>query len=73
MTKEYAREILSQPAEFDLNDLGERKEHILHMVDSSPIRPRSDYKQTNFKRWKPVFWVLMKLKIFPVTAYKKYC
>lgn len=73
MSKQYAKEILQTPAEFDLNDLGERKEHILNLVNSSPIRPRSDYKQTNFKRLKPLFWILMKLGIFPVTAYKKYC
>jgi hypothetical protein len=73
MSKEYAKEILSVPAEFDLNDLGERKDHILKLVNNSPIRPRSDYKQTNFKAMKPLFWVLMKLGIFPVTAYKKYC
>lgn len=73
MSKEYAKEILSVPAEFDLNDLGERKDHILKLVNNFPIRPRSDYKQTNFKAMKPLFWVLMKFGIFPVTAYKKYC
>ena len=73
MTKSYAKEILQTPAEFNLDDLGERRDHILHLANSSPIRPRSDYKMTNFKRWKPVFWVLMKLKVLPTTAYVKYC
>lgn len=73
MTKEYAKEILQTPADFDLNDLGDRKDHILRLVNTSPIGLRSDYKITNFKRWKLLFWVLMKLGIFPSTAYFKYC
>lgn len=73
MTKDFARDILKKPAEFNLNDLGDRKDHLLHLVDSSPIRPRSDYNMTNFKRLKPIFWLLMKFKVLPTTAYIKYC
>jgi hypothetical protein len=74
MTKEYAKEILSKPMEFDLNLLGERKAHILHLADSSPLNmSRAGYSVTNYKKWKPILWVLMKLKIFPLSAYKKYC
>jgi len=73
MSKEFAKQILSSPSEFDLNDLGEKKAHLLHLVNSSPIRPRSDYKSTNFKAMRPLFWVLMKLGIFPRSAFFKYC
>jgi hypothetical protein len=73
MTKEYAREILATPAEFNLDDLGERKDHLLKLVDYSPIGRRDYYEMTNFKRLKPVFWLLMKFGILPVTAYRKYC
>jgi hypothetical protein len=73
MTKEYAREILQKQSEFNLDDLGDRKNHALHLVNSSPIQPRSNFKMTNFKRLKPVFWLLMKFKVLPVTAYRKYC
>jgi hypothetical protein len=73
MTKEYAKEILSKPMQFDLEELGERKAHILHLVDSSPLQPRSNFKQTDYKKLRPIFWVLMKLKIFPVSAFNKYC
>lgn len=73
MTKQYAKEILSEPTEFDLNDLGERKERILQLVNSAPIGNRSSYKITNFKRLKPILWILMKLKMFPLSAYNKYC
>jgi hypothetical protein len=73
MTKDYAREILSQPAEFNLDDLGDRKEHLLQLVNSSPIRSRNEYKMTNFKRLKPIFWLMMKAGILPTTAWVKYC
>jgi hypothetical protein len=73
MSKAYAKQILEEPADFNLDDLGERKEHVLELYNSFPVGKRSDYKMTNFKAWKPVLWVLMKMGIFPVTAYKKYC
>jgi len=73
MNKEFARQILSEEAIFNLDDLGDRKDHLLHLVNSSPIRPRADYKMTNFKRLKPIFWLLMKFKVLPTTAYAKYC
>lgn len=73
MSKEFAKEILLTPSEFDLNDLGERRDHILHLADRSQIRPRSDYKQTNYKKLKPIFWVLAKLKIVPQSMFQKYC
>lgn len=73
MSKEYAKEILSTPMEFDVKDLGERKAHILHLADKSPRQPRSNFKQTNYKRIKPLLWVLVKLGVFPVSAFRKYC
>lgn len=73
MSKESAKRILARPADFDLNDLGEEKEYLLKLVKNSPIRPRTDYKRTNYKLYRPLFWVLMKLGVFPVSAFKKYC
>lgn len=73
MTKDFAREILETPAEFDLNDLGERKSHVMHLVDAYPRQPRSNFKMTNYKKLKPLLWLLVKMKVFPLTAYKKYC
>lgn len=73
MTKEFAKDILKTPAEFNLNDLGDRKAHLLHLVDAYPIRPRSDYKQTNYKRLKPLLWLLVKMNVFPLSAFEKYC
>lgn len=73
ITKEYAKEILKDPIEFDVNDLGERKGHLLHLADSSKIQPRSNFKQTNYRKWKPVFWLLVKLNVVPQSMYNKYC
>jgi hypothetical protein len=72
MTKFQAQDILAKPAFFDTNDLGERKEHILRLA-RSPIGKRSDYKQTNYKLYRPLFWLLMKLGVVPASMYKKYC
>lgn len=73
LTKEQAKEFLKEPVEFNLDDLGERKNHILHLVNHYPIGDRATYKMTNFKRLKPIFWLLMKFGILPKTAYFKYC
>lgn len=73
ITKEEARKVLKTPAQFNLDDLGKRKNHILNLVNRSPIRPRSDYKITNFKALRPIFWVMMKLGVVPATMYTKYC
>lgn len=70
--KEYAREILQQPAEFDLSDLGERESHVLDLVNER-IGKRTDYARYNFKRWKPVIWLLSKMNIVPHTMFVKYC
>jgi hypothetical protein len=73
ITKEFAREVLAQPAEFDLDDLGDRKNHVLGLVNSSPIGSREKFARYNFKKWRILVWALAKLKIVPYTMYKKYC
>lgn len=73
LTKFMAKDTLQVPANFDLNDLGERKDYIMHLVNYYPIGKRSDYKMTNYKLLRPMFWVLMKLGVFPRTAWVKYC
>jgi len=73
MTKKEAEEILKTPSEFDLNLLGDRKDHILRLANLSPIRPRSEYKQTNYKKLRLLFLILWKLGVTPESVYKKYC
>lgn len=70
--KDYAREILQQPAEFNLTDLGDRQAYILALVNERKGN-RNEYSRYNFKLWRPVVWLLAKLKIVPHTFYKKYC
>jgi len=73
MTKEYAKEILLTPSEFNMADLGVRRK-IIEELSLSPVNmSRAGYKKTNYKKWKPLLWLLVKLKVFPLTAYKKYC
>lgn len=73
ITKEYAKTKLVDFPAFNLDDLGERKDHVIGLTNCSPIKPRSIYKATNFKRYKPIFWLLTKLKIVPYTFFIKYC
>lgn len=73
VTKQEANEILSTHSEFDLNLLGDRKDYILKLVNLSQIRSRSEYKQTNYKKLKPLFWLLWKFSVTPESVYKKYC
>ena len=72
-TKTAAKIILQRPSEFNIDDLGFRRDWLLHLVNSSPKGNRSDYKMTNFKRLKPLFWVLAKLGVVPISMYNKYC
>lgn len=72
ISKEYAKEILQTPSDFDLADLGERESEILALVNERKGK-RSDYARYNFKRWRVVIWLLAKLGIVPWTFYKKYC
>lgn len=73
MTKEEGKEMLRDKPEFNLNDLGDRKAHVIHLLNAYPIRSRSEYKSTNYKKWKIVFWILTKFKVVPHSMYVKYC
>jgi len=72
ISKEYAKEILQTPSEFDLADLGEKAYHIFTLA-SGKIGNRNEYEKYDFKLWRPVIWVLMKMGIVPYTFYRKYC
>jgi hypothetical protein len=71
--KEFARSVLATEPEFNLDDLGNRKDQIMRLVDYAPIRKREHFARYNFKRWKFVIWLLAKMKIIPFTMYFKYC
>lgn len=40
---------------------------------SNVIRERSYFGRYNFKKYKVLIWILMKLQVVPYTFYKKYC
>ena len=70
--KEYAKEILKTPAEFNLADLGDRGPHILKLVNLSKIGNRLNYDRYDFKRLKPIIWLLYKMGIVARTFFYKY-
>jgi hypothetical protein len=69
LTKEEAKEKLKETSAFDLSQLGLTPEYIANI----PIRERSAFGKYNFKRYRPLIWLLTKLKVVPYTFYKKYC
>lgn len=71
--KSEANNLLKSLPSFNLDDLGERKNHILYLMDNSVVRPRTDFERYDFILWRPVIWALMKMKIVAYTFYKKYC
>jgi 3'-phosphoadenosine 5'-phosphosulfate sulfotransferase (PAPS reductase)/FAD synthetase len=74
ITKFQAQEFLLADSDFNpAAAMGSHWERIEHLINNSPKRDRSIYGGSNFKKWKPVLWILMKLGVFPTTAYHKYC
>lgn len=69
MTKEEAREKLKTKPEFDPLQVGYVDAELMDI----PIRQRTDFKRYDFKKYRPLIWVLAKFKVVPYTFYKKYC
>jgi hypothetical protein len=73
--KMAGRVLLSQDSYFsDFDDINDRLDMNVEAVFP---RRRDHYDfdsyHSRFKRWRGVFWVLTKLKVFPRTFYQKYC
>lgn len=69
MTREAALEQLAIPPSFDLSQIPQSiQDHL-----TSKITPREVYGGYNYKKWKWPLWVLMKMGVFPRTAWVKYC
>jgi hypothetical protein len=72
ITREQAMEELAAVTEFDMEKLGHRATMIA-WASQSEIQDRSNFDRYNFKFWRPIIWILAKLKVVPYTFYKKYC
>jgi len=73
MDKATARERLKQPVRVKrigdyLTGIG-----ISQQVMEEKPKPRSLYRQTNYRRYKWLVWLLVKAEILPYTFYVKYC
>lgn len=60
-----------EKSSFDFNKLGARKFDIVTLTESA-VGNRNDFDRYNFKRYRLVIWMLMKMKIVPFTFWKKY-
>lgn len=73
ITKGYAKTLFSVPPKFDTKKMGHEADTILHTVKHRCKLKREDFDRYNFKRYRPLIWVLAKLKVVPYTFFKKYC
>jgi hypothetical protein len=69
LTKEVAREKLSNKPHFDPTQVGYSDTELMDI----PINDRKVFKSYDFKKYRPLIWVLAKFKVVPYTFYKKYC
>lgn len=70
LTKQEAKERISHPMEFDAKRIP-AEYHAL--VAGAPIRNRAIFRHYDYRKWRPIFWILMKLGVVPRTMYVKYC
>lgn len=74
MTREEAAEEFKVKSEFDICQFpATYYDDIMSVFKHSKIKPRSTYKRYNFRKYRAIMWVLMKLGTIPRTMYIKYC
>ena len=74
ITKEQAKERLKEEVEMDI-DFDEIERRTGVRVSDALLAEKQTYKDFdhyNFKRWKPVLWVMVKLGLTSYNFYKKY-
>jgi hypothetical protein len=73
-TKAKARLELSKKTDFNFDKLGENRDDIESMLMKAAHNPtRTGYEKYNFKKYRPLIWLLAKMKVVPFTFYSKYC
>jgi hypothetical protein len=72
LDKATALEMLANKPEFDFDKFGDYKSTILKNFDNW-VGFRTSYDKYNFKKYRILIWILVKLKVVPYTFYKKYC
>ena len=71
LTKQQAKEILNTKRVLPQSVLF-LKDYFENEI-KSPVIDRSAYKKYDFKKYRIIMWILLKLKVIPLTFYKKYC
>ena len=70
LDKQEAKYWLQVTSEFDLTRIPVEYKEI---VEKAPIQERTNFDRYNFRKYKFIFWLLMRLKVVPYTFYVKYC
>ena len=71
LTKLKAQALFEIKPTFDRNKLGEHKA-LIEVYSSQERGNRADFDHYDFKKYRIIIWMLMKLKIVPYTFYTKY-
>jgi len=69
ISKEEARTIFNHKG---VVDLAKFKDIDFSLITNEK-RTHKDFKTYNFKRYRPLIWIMAKMKIVPYTFFKKYC
>lgn len=69
MTREDAQKAFNHKGEIDLAKF----DGINFGLITNEKRTHKDFKTYNFVKYRPLIWIMAKLKIVPYTFYKKYC
>jgi hypothetical protein len=74
ISKSEAREILSEKPEFYVEKLSINGRNPVDITSLArcKIVPRDNYDRYNFKRLRPIIWIMAKMKIVPWTFFYKY-
>ena len=72
LTKEEAKEKLAVKSKFDFAKLGTSAERMLRLFNMR-LGSRDNFDKYNFKKYKYIMLLLVKLKVIPYTFYIKYC
>lgn len=72
LTKQQARDLFNEKAQFDTSKLGEKEDKFMQLVNIR-TKDRKDFDRYNFKAYRPLIWILAKMKVVPYTFYVKYC
>jgi 7-cyano-7-deazaguanine synthase in queuosine biosynthesis len=69
LDKQHAKELIAYKKQIDMSKF---KDIDIGLI-SNLKQTHKDFRTYNFKKYRPLIWLMAKMKIVPYTFYKKYC